>query len=134
MGVKVTITWDGIEEAVSRLGTISERGQQNLVKLTANLADDGKTAWREVTPHRTGRLQGEEEAISSGLSATFRSSTFYYPFVSEGHYTPRGWRTKHGFRPAKRRSHVAGREMTAKLVDWLRQNTPEYLSKFLDGV
>lgn len=132
--VRVTVTVDGVEQVLSNLTRIGEQSEQNLVKLTKNLADDGKAAWKEGTPRRTGRLQGEETAEASGLSITYSSPTRYYDWVDAGHYTPRGWRTKHGYRPAKRRSHVAGREMTPKLIDWLTQNTPEYLSRFLDGV
>lgn len=143
MGVRVTITWDGIEEAVSRLGTISERGQQNLVKLTKQLSDDGTTAWKEATPEgKTKQLRGGEKGEPAELSVTFSSPTYYYKFVDEGHYTPKGWRRLRKvhdrevmvYVKAKHRSHVAGREMTPKLVDWLKTNTPEYLSKFLDGV
>lgn len=134
MGVRVTITWDGIEEAVSRLGTISERGQQNLVKLTSELAKDTETAWKEATPRRTGRMQSEERAEVAEMSFTLQNNTYYYQFVDPGHWTPRGWRTKHGYRPAKRRSHVEGRFMTQKAVGFVEQNIVPYLSKFLDGV
>lgn len=134
MGVTVTITWNGIEEAVSRLGTISERGQQNLVKLTADLAKDTEHAWRDATPRRTGRMQSEEHAETAGLSFTLQNTTYYYQFVDPGHWTPRGWRTKHGYRLAKRRSHVAGRFMTQKAVGFVAQNIVPYLSRFLDGV
>jgi hypothetical protein len=54
--------------------------------------------------------------------------------VDEGHKTPEGWQRPWGFQVAKKRSFVKGREMTKKLTDWLRQNMPQYLSKFLDNV
>ncbi|SRR6266516_894489 len=135
MGAQIRITLVGLQEVESRLTAIGEKAEQNLVKQTAKLADDGKAAWKQATPKgKTGRLQGEEDAQASGLSAIFKSPTRYYVWVDKGHETPRGWRTRHGYRLAKRRSHVKGQEMTEKLVDWLKQNIREYLSKFLDGV
>lgn len=135
MGARIVVTFQGLEETIGRLDAIEEKAGQNLIKQTAKLADDGKTAWKEGTPEgKTGRLRGEEDAQAADLSITFTSPTYYYKFVDEGHDTPRGWRTKHGYRLAKRRSHVKGREMTQKLVDWLSQNTTRYLSKFLDNV
>lgn len=139
MGARVVIQFQGIEETIARLTQIEEKAGENLVKQVKELSDDGKSAWRQATPRRKGRLQDEEDATPSGLSITFKSPTFYYDWVSEGHDTPKGWRRRRKdgttyYQKAKRRSHVKGREMTEKLVDWLRQNTREYLSKFLDGV
>lgn len=130
---RVTITIEGLEQVITSLTEIGAKSEQSLVKLTKKLSDDGRRAWKDVTPRgKTGRLQGEERAEPSGLSITFSSPTRYYGWVDAGHWTPRGWRTKRGFRLAKHRSHVAGREMTPKLVEWLTENTPEYLSKFLE--
>jgi hypothetical protein len=139
MGARVVVTFQGIEETISRLTQIEEKAGQNLIKQMNAVSDDGKTAWKQGTPEgKTKRLRGEENATPSGLSITFTSPTRYYRWVDEGHDTPKGWRrrTKHGivYREAKRRSHVKGREMTQKLVDWLRQNMTRYLSKFLDNV
>lgn len=135
MGARIVIQFQGVEETIQRITEIEEKVQQNLITETKQIADDGKTAWKEATPEgKTGRLRGKEEAQAADLSATFTSPTYYYKFVDAGHNTPAGWRTKHGYRPAKRRSHVKGREMTKQLVEWLRQNMTRYLSKFLDNV
>jgi hypothetical protein len=134
MGARVTITWDGMETVLDNLTRIEGKGGENLVKLTEIFAKDTKQAWKEATPRRKGRLQDEERAQPAGLSFTLESSTFYYPFVDPGHWTPKGWRTKRGYRPAKRRSHVEGKYMTDKAVEFVRQNIQEYFSRFLDGV
>jgi len=135
MGARVTITFEGLETVLNNLTTIEEKAGENLVKQTKALSDDAKQVWKQGTPEgKTKRLRSEETSEPSGLSITFRSPTRYYVFVEKVHDTPRGWRTKRGYRLAKHRSHVAGREMTAKLVDFLKANTREYLSKFLDGV
>lgn len=134
MGARVTITWNGIEEVISNLTTIEEKGQENLIKQTAKLADATKQTWKDNTHRRSGRLQDAEEAPVEGLSFTLNNSVYYYDWVNDGHNTPRGWHTRHGYRPAKRRSHVEGQEMTQKAVEFIEDNIEEYLSKFLDGV
>jgi hypothetical protein len=135
MSFKVSISIEGVQETISRLNQIEEKAQQNLVSIAGQISDEGKTAWKEATPQgKTGRLRGEENAMHAGLSVSFTSPTKYYPFVDEGHNTPAGWRRPWGFQPAKKRSFVKGREMTKKLTEWLRQNMPQYLSKFLDNV
>jgi hypothetical protein len=133
VGLKITISFQGIEEVIGNLTRIEEQGQKNLIKLTAELANDTEKAWKAGTPEgKTKRLRGEERAEPSGMSFTLISPTFYYKFVDEGHNTPLGWKTKHGWRPAKRRSHVAGRDMTPKAVEFIRQNIRPYLVRFLD--
>ncbi len=132
MGVKVTITWDGLEQVISNLSSIEEKAPKNLERQVAELAKDTEQTWKEATPHRTGKLQHEEHAEENGLSFTLNNATKYYPFVDTGHMTPKGWRTRHGYRPAKKRSHVEGREMTAQAVEFIEENIEEYLSKFLE--
>lgn len=134
MGARVIITFQGVEQVLGNLTQIEEKAGQNLQKQTNELAKATEQAWKEATPRRTGRLQDADKAETAALSFTLRNATFYYPFVDEGHMTPRGWRTKHGYRLAKRRSRVKGREMTQKAVEFIRQNIREYLSKFLEGV
>jgi hypothetical protein len=133
--VRVTVTWEGIDTAINRLTTIDEHAQENLVKLTAALARDTTTAWKAATPRRTGRLQEGDRSEVDGLSFMLLNEVYYYKFLDDpGHWTPRGWRTKHGYRVAKHRSHVAGRAITSKAVQFVEQNIEAYLSKFLDGV
>lgn len=131
---KVMVNWQGIDEVIGNLSNIEERAMTNLEDLTKELADDTQTAWKEATPKgKTGRLQGEEEAVSEGLSFSLESPTEYYPFVDEGHWTPFGWRTKRGYHLAKRRSFVKGREMTQAAVGFVEANINRYLSRFLDN-
>ena len=132
MGARVTIEWIGLDEAVNRLGEIEVRAEENLVKQVAALARDTEQEWKQATPRRTGRLQEADVAKPDGLSFTLNNDVYYYPFVDEGHWTPKGWRTRHGYRPAKRRSHVAGREMTSQAVEFIEGNITDYLSRFLD--
>lgn len=133
MGARVTITIDGVDEVIQNLTNIGERSEKNLVELAAELARDTEDAWKAATPRRTGRLQEADVAKPDGLSFTLNNDVFYYKFLDTGHWTPRGWRTRHGFRPAKRRSHVEGRQMTEKAVQFVEENITDYLSRFLDG-
>lgn len=134
MGARVVIEWQGLETVISNLSRIEEIAPQNLERQVSALAKDTEQEWKQVTPRRTGRLQNADVAEPDGLSFTLKNNVYYYKFVDEGHNTPRGWRTKHGYRPAKRRSHVAGREMTSKTAQFVAQNINDYLSKFLDNV
>lgn len=134
MGARVVIEWQGLGSVISSLAAIEEKAPRSLERQVAALAKDTEKEWRQVTPRRTGRLQNADQAEVSGLSFTLKNNIFYYRFLDEGHDTPRGWRTKHGYRLAKRRSHVAGRDMTAKMVQFIEQNIKSYLSKFLDNM
>ena len=134
MGARVVIQWQGLDAAISRLTEIEEKAPQALERQMATLATDTEQEWKQNTPRRTGRLQGADVVEPDGLSFTLKNNVYYYKFVDEGHQTPRGWRTKHGYRLAKRRSHVAGREMTSKTMQFVMQNITRYLSKFLDNV
>lgn len=135
MPVSVRITFQGLEETIARLTEIEGKAGDNLVKQAAALAKDTESYWKQVTPRgKTGRLQEGDRVEPSGLSFRLNNVVRYYGWVDEGHNTPRGWRTKHGYRLAKRRSHVAGREMTPKTIEFIKQNMPLYLAKFLDNV
>lgn len=132
MGVKVTIEFQGLQAVLDNLESIEARAQDNLEKQTVQLTRDAQDAWRNATPVRTGRLMGADRGIPGGLEVEFINTVRYYKWVDEGHMTPAGWHTKHGYRPAKRRSHVGGKFMTEALVEFLEGNIEEYLSKFLD--
>lgn len=134
MGARVIIEWQGIEQVIARLDSIEERAPQDLEKQMATLAKDTEQEWKRVTPRRTGRLQNADAAEPDGLSFTLNNATKYYDWVDRGHRTAAGWRTKHGYRPAKRRSYVKGQEMTSKTMQFVEQNIGEYLSHFLDNV
>ncbi len=134
MGTRVIIEIQGLQEVLDTLTEIEAKGSENLVKQTKLLASDTEQVWQQNTHMRTGRLRGGDIAEAMGLSFTLKNATYYYDWVNDGHWTLRGWRTKRGYRLAKRRSHVKGQEMTQKAVEFVRQNILEYLSKFLDGV
>jgi hypothetical protein len=133
MGAKVVIELEGLSTVLSNLERIEAQALSNLERQTVQLTRDAQDAWREKTPVRSGRLMGQEKGIPGGLEVEFINNVRYYPFVDEGHMTPAGWHTKHGYRPAKRRSHVEGKFMTNALVEFLEGNIEEYLSKFIDG-
>ena len=132
MGIKVTIAIDGLETVLNNLGGIGDKAESKLTQLTEELAKATEADWKEATPKRTGKLQGDDRAAPGELSFTLENSIYYYPFVDLGHRTPAGWHTKHGYRPAKRRSHVEGKEMTEKAVEFVEDNILDYLSKFLE--
>jgi hypothetical protein len=133
-GAKVVITFEGLDQVIARLSEIETKGEENLVKLTKTLASDTEQAWKDVTHRRSGRLQEGDVTEAMGLSFVLKNAVYYYRWVNDGHWTPRGWRTKRGYRLAKRRSHVEGQEMTQKAMMFVQQNILEYLSKFLNGV
>jgi hypothetical protein len=134
MGAKVVITFQGLEETISRLDAIEEKAGQNLQTQTERLAKDSEQVWQQNTHRRSGRMQSEERAVPARLSFTLNNTTRYYEWVDKGHMTPRGWRTRRGYRLAKRRRRVEGQHMTEKAVQFIEQNATQYLSKFLDNV
>lgn len=129
--VKVTISFNGLDEAISHFAKIPDQSRANLVKKTANFGGSARTFWQGATPVRSGRLKGGNVADVSDLTITFMNDVYYYTFVDTGHMTPRGWHTRHGYRLAKRRSHVEGKFMTDKLVDFIKSNIGDALSDFL---
>lgn len=131
MPIRVTVKITGLTEVLSNLDRIGNDAEQNLRNIVATLAEDTKIAWNDATPSRTGRLRGGEIAPASGLRFQLEDAVYYYPFVNDGHMTPRGWHTKHGYRPAKRRSHVEGKFMTEAAVDFVSNNILNRLSRFL---
>ena len=134
MGTSITIKWEGLDQAISRLADIGEKIPQNIGSQMKELGGDTQTYWRQNTPRRSGKLEEGDNVEPDGMSFTLKNSIFYYPFVDTGHDTPRGWRTKRGYRLAKRRSHVAGREMTSKTMRFVMENINRYLSKSFDNV
>lgn len=132
MGARVTITFEGLNQVVGRLESLEKIAPENIEKQMSKLASATQVAWRGATPKRRGTLQAGDKVQPNGFEFTLENPVYYYKFVDEGHMTPAGWRTRHGYRPAKRRSHVAGRDITKSALDFVEQNLPEYLSKFLD--
>lgn len=134
---RVVINWQGIDEVIANLSTIEGQGVTNLHSLTKELATDTESAWKQATPvgrakkEASERLQARDIAVPAELSFTLENSVYYYKFVDEGHKTPRGWHTKQGYRLAKHRSFVKGREMTKSALDFVRANIHGYLSRFL---
>ena len=106
--------------------------KDNLENQTQALGRAGKDAWDAVTPVRSGRLKGGNIAESGGLEITFRNAVKYFPFVDKGHRT-RSYFRRHGrIIPAKRISHVPGKFMSEKLVQFLEGAVGEYLTKAVD--
>lgn len=134
MPIKITVQWDGLQEALERLDEMEERAPENLQTHLHAFGEDVEQAWRDNTPRRTGRLQGGDMVELDGLTLTLNNDVYYYKFLDEGHMTPRGWHTRHGYRPAKRRSHVEGREITAKTTEFIEENLADALSTFLDDL
>lgn len=132
MGVK--IVFEGLDTVLNNLTKIEERAPQNLQVQNERLAKDTEQEWKQNTHRRSGRMQGEERVQTVRFGFTLNNTTRYYDWVNDGHMTPRGWRTRRGYRLAKRRSHVPGQYMTQKAMEFVTQNILEYLSKFLDNV
>ncbi len=135
MGAKVVIVLEGLDEVLNRLDEIGKKAGENLQMITKDFGEAIQEEWQEVTPRgKTGRLQGGDKADAHGLSITLENDVFYYKFLDEGHRTPAGWHTKHGYRPAKRRSQVEGRLMTERVTKFIEENIEDRYSKFLDNV
>lgn len=134
MGATVIIEIEGLDKVLGRLSEIEDKGQKNLETQMGELARATEQAWKQATPQRTGKLRGGDTTEAQGLSFTLKNAVHYYKFVDEGHMTPAGWRTRRGYRRAKRRSHVPGQHITDKAVQFIEQNIERYLAKFLDGV
>ena len=132
MGVRVVITFEGLNQVVGRLEALEKIAPENIEKQMARLAKATEVEWRGATPKRTGKLQSGDKVQPDGFEFTLENPVHYYKFVDEGHMTPAGWRTRRGYRPAKRRSHVAGRDITKTALNFVEQNILDYLSKFLD--
>lgn len=130
--VTVTISMQGVEDAVTRLTDINGLAPQNISALMNELAGDTQEQWQEVTPRRTGRLRGSEMAVMGDMEFSLISDVWYYSLVDEGHKTARGWQTKHGYRKAKHRSEVPAKRMTEQAVDFAAENILGYLSHFWD--
>lgn len=127
MGIRVTISVEGVDAVVANLSSLQGQIPQRLERGMGQITSVGEAYWRSVTPFRTGKLAGGDVAEPSGLVATFRNSVYYYKFVDAGHWTPKGWHTRRGYRLAKRRSHVAGRLMTSKTAEFLKSNAAPIL-------
>ena len=132
--MRITIEFSGLTENIEYLTAINEKAIAGIEKQTALLARDAEAAWKSATPKRSGRLQAGDVSQVGGMSFTLNNSVRYYDWVNDGHNTPKGFRTKRGYRPAKRHSHVAGREMTQKAVQFVEENAVGYISKFLDDI
>ena len=132
--VTVTVTMAGGEQVMSRLSNLNGRSEQNIEALMNELAGDTQTAWQEVTPRRSGRLQDSEMAVMGDMEFSLISDVWYYSLVDEGHKTARGWRTKHGYRQAKHRTEVPGKRMTQQAVDFAVEHITGYLSHVWDEI
>jgi len=131
---KVIISFDGLDKVIGNIEMIGDKAPSNIEKQVGLLARDTEKAWQQATPTRTGQLRSADKAQAQGMSFTLQNAVHYYPFVDEGHNTPAGFRTRRGYRPAKRRSHVQGKQMTDAAIQFVEQNILNYLSKFLDNV
>src|SRR5690348_4891330 len=119
MGYTIRVEWTGLDGAISRFSQMGEQLNNNLENQAQALGRAGKDAWDSVTPVRSGRLKGGNTAEAGGLTVTFSNAVRYYPFLDTGHMTPSYFHRHGRIVPAKRRSHVAGRFMTEKLVKFL---------------
>lgn len=132
MGYTVRVEWEGLDNAISRFENIGLSVLDKIEKQGVELARAGQDAWRSVTPVRSGRLMGNDRGVPGGFEIEFMNATRYYDWVSDGHRTPSYFHRHGRIVPAKRRSFVAGKHITEKLVEYLEGATTEYLRKALD--
>ena len=131
MGLKITITFEGLDTVISNLDRIGEKFEQNIQDTTASLGSDALDVMREHTHVRTGRLREGDTLEVGRLSFTLANDVRYARWVNWGHMTPRGWRTKEGYRPAKRRSHVEGHFFLESAVEFVEETILDRLGEAL---
>lgn len=128
-GVKVTIAFEGIDTVISNLDKIGQKTEQNIQDITAKLGTDAQDVMREHTPERKGRLR-EGDALDVGkFEFTIFNEVYYAGWRNWGHMTPRGWHTRRGYRPAKRRSHVEGAFFLEQAVEFVEKEIIDRLGK-----
>jgi len=132
VGYKVTITLEGLDKVVSNLKDIGKKGRENVEKITQETGKDALDVMKGATHVRSGRLKQGDTLEGSGLSFTLSNAVKYAPFIEYGHMTARGWHTRHGYRPAKRRSHVPAYPFLKPAVEFIVEELPDRLSKFLE--
>lgn len=130
---RVIITFQGIETVIGNLSRIEQRGLQNAEQIMSNLGKDSLEQLKTNTPERTGVLRGGDTLTPETLGFTLYNRIKYAGWVERGHRTPAGWRTKRGYRRAKRQSYVEGRRYMQKTVSWIAYEIRPRLSKFLEG-
>lgn len=131
MGVRVTIEFEGLDQVIGNLDRIGKTTEQNIQTITAKLGADAQDVMREHTPERTGRLRKGDSLDVGKFEFTLFNEVYYAGWRNWGHMTPRGWRTRHGYRPAKRRSHVEGSFFLEQAVDFVEQEILDRLGKAL---
>ena len=130
MGVKVTISFEGIDTVISNLDAIGKKTEQNIQDITATLGADALDVMREATHVRTGKLREGDTLDVGHFSFELFNDVRYAGWVNWGHMTPRGWRLPGGgYRPAKRRSHVEGEFFLEKSVEFVEQEILDRLGK-----
>jgi hypothetical protein len=129
MGIRVIISFEGIDEVIGDIEGWGEHIETNIEEAMAELATDTQEAWQEATPRRTGRLQEGDKATPEGMSFTLANPVYYYGWRNDGHATPRGWRTRHGYRPAKKHSFVKGARMSEAAIHFVRGELMQRLGK-----
>lgn len=129
MGIKVTISIEGIDTVISNLDTIGKKIETNIQDITAALGADAQDVMRAHTHVRTGTLREGDSLDVGHFSFTLFNDVRYAKWVNPGHMSPRGWRTKHGYRPAKRRSHVPGEFFLEAAVEFVESEILDRLGK-----
>ena len=106
MGLRVIVTFEGLDTVLSNLERYETAFPQNIEQAMAVLGEDALNVMRGATHVRTGTLRSGDTLETSGMGFTLSNYVRYAKFVERGHMTPAGFHTRHGYRPAKRRSHV----------------------------
>ena len=128
MGLIISITYEGLDEAIAYMLSLDKVIPANIEKQMKAIATDGETAWQGVIPKgRTGDLSGNAKGEASGMTAIFSNTTWYYGLVNDGHSTARGWRRPWGYQEAKQVGHVGGKEMTKALAQWVKGHAKAYM-------
>lgn len=128
----ISVEFEGLDALVSRLEALGEKVETGSEQVVAKVGADAQKVMIEATHRRSGKLQEGDELDVSGLEFRLFNEVFYAPFVEAGHNTPAGWRTKHGYRPAKHRHWVEARPFLKPAEEYATEELTSRLATILD--
>lgn len=129
--VRIRVEWEGISAMEARIDSIGQKTVQNIEKNMHNLGEDAHVVMQEHTHVRSGRLLEGDQLNVAGMSFELANQVRYAKFIEGGHMTPSYFHTRHGIRPAKKRSFVGPFPFLEPAVEFGMENILEYLSHSL---
>lgn len=120
---QITIDVDTPEEAQKILDEIPDI----LADIMENSRAAGVEYAKDIIPKRSGRLAEGTALEGGGNSFRLTNSVYYGIWVDQGHMTPSHFKS----RPAKHRSHVAGKFFSEKIWQFVQDDVNDRCMAFL---